>query len=93
MTSSVFCMGGSTVVGGRVRALLRGRAEPRRVGVLRSARWTAWGAASARARGLAGGRRATAVASGLVDCGGEAVYSTVTIKQDGRTLQTLRDPC
>ncbi len=95
LTSSMFCLGGRTVVGGRVEAVLRGRAEPRRIGVLRNARWSAWGTASARARGLAGGRRATAVASRLVDCDGTAAYSTLTVRQDGRTLQVLRDlaPC
>jgi hypothetical protein len=93
MASSTFCLGGETVVGGRVRALLRGRVEPRRAGVLRSARWTAWGSATARARGFSGRRRATAVAAGLVDCGGTAAYSTLTVRQDGRVLQALRLPC
>ena len=93
VTSSIFCLGGSTVVGGRVHALLRGRAEPRRVGVLRNARWTAWGAASARARGLAGGRRAIAIASGLVDCPSGPAYSVVTVRRNGRALQTLRNGC
>ena len=89
VTSSTFCLGGSTVVGGRVRALLRGRVEPRRVGVLRAARWTGWGTASARARGMAGGRRATAVASGLVDCGDFVSYSRLTI----RGTRTELAPC
>lgn len=93
MASSVFCLGGSSVVGGRVRATLRGRVEPRRAGVLRSARWTSWGAGTARARGFAGGRRATAVASGLVDCPGGPAYSTLTIRQEGRALQSLRLAC
>jgi hypothetical protein len=87
VTSSTFCVGGSTVVGGRVRALLRGRVEPRRVGALRNARWTGWGTGSARARGVAGGRRATAVASGLVDCGGFAAYSRLTIRGVAQTLK------
>jgi hypothetical protein len=95
ITSSTFCLGGSTVVGGRVRAMLRGRVEPRRAGVLRSARWTGWGGGPARARGTVGGRRATAVASGMVDCSGVVAYSTLTVRQGGRAVQTLRDlaPC
>ena len=84
--SSTFCLGGSTVVGGRVRALLRGRVEPRRVGALRNVRWTGWGTGSARARG----RRGSAVASGLVDCGTFAAYTSLQIRGE---KQTLRAPC
>ena len=86
MTSSTFCLGGSTIVGGRVRALLRGRVEPRRVGALRNARWSRWGAASARARGVVAGARATAVASGLVDCGEFVAYSRLTVRGEKRDL-------
>jgi hypothetical protein len=89
MASSTLCLGGSTVVGGRVPALLKGRAEPRRVGALRNARWTGWGGATARARGVAGGRRVTAVASGLVDCGDHIAYSTLSI----RGVRTQLAPC
>ncbi len=51
--------------------------------------------ATARARGRVHGRPATAVAGGIVDCGGRLWYSTLTVRRHGRTLQTLRDlaPC
>ena len=94
LTSSIFCLGGTTVVA-RARVLLRGRVEPRRAGRLVVSRWSAWGSASARARGVVGGRRATAVASEIAECRGRLWYSTVVVRQDGRTVQTLRDlaPC
>lgn len=95
LTSSQFCVAGSTVVGGRARVLLRGRIEPRRAGRLVSARWAGWGGATARARGSLAGRRATAVASSIAECDGRLWYSEVVVRQDGRVVQALRDlaPC
>ena len=88
LTSSIVCSGGSA------RVLLEGRFEPRRVGGLTGARWTGWGGATARAVGTARGRRAVAIASSIVDCGGVLAYDTVTVRR-GRRTQVLRElaPC
>jgi hypothetical protein len=95
LASSQACVGASTIMGGRAaRVRLPGGVAPRRVGKLSGARWNGWGKAVAQARGVVGGRSATALARDIVDCDGRLWYSTVEIRSGGR-VQRVRDvaPC
>jgi hypothetical protein len=79
LTSSQFCLGGVTRVGGRVRGV-----RLKKVARLSGARWSRWGTAEARGRAR-GAVRATA--SEIVDCAGDLWYSAVDIRSGGRVTR------
>lgn len=95
LTSSQVCLGGRTTVGGRARVWLNGRSTPRRVGRMNGARWSDWGGAVARGRGLVGRRAVVATASGIVECDGRLWYGTAELRRRGRVVQLLTGlaPC
>jgi hypothetical protein len=86
MTSSMFCESAQTVIGGRAPEV-----RLKRITRLAGARWSGWGAATARGRGRRG---LTAMASAIVDCDGRLWYSAVDIRA-GRRVRRLRGlaPC